>query len=177
MLQRLLGLAFICDEGGTSSYSYNFHCYSDTYCLRYALNGILRTTPWSFLFSTPTPSALSPSNGMPSIHGHSNKNGKGSPIFATPRGYSIAAHSGCSSCLCNNYTVIYKCLGCNAISPPSLWLSGNNYDITIMPAPASRVSDYICKYISLQDHCPYFSIAVSWIATTTISWDVSDHED
>ena len=39
------------------------------------------------VLTTPTPSAFSPSIGIgPNIPFHSNKNGRGSPIFATPLG-------------------------------------------------------------------------------------------
>ena len=84
---------------------------------------------------TPTPAAHSANLGKgPTIPGHSNKCGSGSPIFATPRDTALLVVF-CVVPVCA-MTVPYPRASQNASSPPILSSSLNNNGITIMPVCA-----------------------------------------
>ena len=96
---------------------------------------------------TPTPDVHSASLGNgPTMPGHSNKYGSGSPIFATPRGTALLVVF-CVVPVCA-MTVPYPSASQNTSSPPILSSSLNNNGITIMPVCAFLKSNMSCARTS-----------------------------
>src|SRR6056300_445416 len=134
-------------------------------------SGSLLTTPSisGAVLSTPTPSTLSPIIGIgPSIPGHSNSQGIGSPILATPLGTAFLFV--CVVPTCATTTPLPASACASATSPPSLSSSENRIGNTIIPAPASLSFHMVSARTSLfQGHCPCFSIARSSISRNATS--------
>ena len=100
--------------------------------------------------------------------GHSNNQGIGSPIFATPLG--TALRFVCVVPTCATITPLFISCDIKASSPPNLSGSENSIGNTIMPAPFSRSFPMVSASTSrFHGHCPCFSIARSSISTNIIS--------
>ena len=122
------------------------------------------------MFITPTPSAFNPKSSVgPNMPGHSNNQGKGSPILATPLGTEFLFV--CVVPTCAIITPFSTSACASAMSCPALSSSANNIGRIIIPAPCS-LNFHIRSAILSRDHghCPLASIAASSISTTTMPW-------